>query len=175
MNDTVAKYMKYDLNTNSRPPRTKKFSNRGFTLIEIITVIAILVILLLLTVSVFGRFKERQAIDVNAQIVAEALREARDKTLDSLDASAYGVHLASTTVTVFKGATYSPSDPENQERILASPVIVSSSTISGVDILFERLTGETSDSGSIFVGVEGKSSPLKEIVVESTGLVYVKK
>lgn len=148
-------------------------TNKGFTVVELLTVVAILAVLGALSLAAFSRFKERQALDVNTQIVAEALREARSKTLDSLEASSYGVHLASSTVSVFKGTSFSPSDPLNEERDLALPVIVASTTLSSSGVYFHRLTGAASEEGSVFIGVRGKSQPVKEIIIESTGLVYV--
>lgn len=145
----------------------------GFTLIEILVVVFILVVISTISVQAFNRYKERQNIDVNTQIVAEALKEARDQTLDSLDSSSYGVHVSSSTAIVFKGSVYSPLDPSNENRNLLPPVIVASTTLSGTDIVFERLTGETLNPGSIFIGVPGKDL-LKEIVIEPTGLIYVR-
>jgi prepilin-type N-terminal cleavage/methylation domain-containing protein len=145
----------------------------GFTLIEILAVVAILIILSVISIQVFNRYKERQSLDLNAQMIAESLREARAQTLDSLESSSYGVHLATSTVTLFKGVSYDSLDPENKTRGLIQPVVIASSSISGDVVIFERLTGATLNSGSLFIGVSGKEIPVKEIIVEPTGIVYV--
>lgn len=159
--------------TNQKTILAKRKLVRGFTLIEILTIVAILAVLSTISIQVFNRYKERQALDLGAQIVAEALREARDQTLDSLEGSSYGVHLASSTVTIFKGPSFSEGAPENRERELVPPVIMASTTLSGSDVVFERLSGATEDAGSLFISVPGKESQHKEIIIESTGVVYV--
>lgn len=151
----------------------KKQTNRGFTLVEILAVVGILVILSAISIQVFNRYKERQSLDLNAQMISESLREARSQTLDSLEGSSYGVHLATSTITLFKGVTFDSLDPENKTRELVSPVIIVSSTVPGDVVVFERLTGATLNSGSLFVGVSGKEVPVKEIIIEPTGIVYV--
>lgn len=155
----------------------KRFSKRelvcGFTLMEILAVVAILIILSVISIQVFNRYKERQSLDLNAQMITESLREARAQTLDSLEGSSYGVHLATSTATLFKGVAFDSLNPLNKPRELIPPVVIASSTISGDVVVFERLTGATLNSGSLFIGVSGKEIPVKEIIIEPTGIVYV--
>lgn len=145
---------------------------KGFTIIEIIVALAILIFLGVLTFSVFNRYKRDRSLDVNSQILVGTLNEARSKTLDSLEGSQYGVHLASSSVTLFKGLTYNPSDPLNQERSFQGPVVIASTTLPGPDVVFERLSGETEQYGSIFLSVPNRTGETAEIIVEQTGVSY---
>ncbi len=88
-------------------------SERGFTLMEILIVIAISLLLLSVTLSVFLSFSKSRAIDVASGRIIDTLRIARSNTLASKDESVYGVHFASSTITLFKGGSFSSVDSNN--------------------------------------------------------------
>jgi prepilin-type N-terminal cleavage/methylation domain-containing protein len=145
---------------------------KGFSLIEIIIVIAILGIVSTIIVSSFAAINRTQGLEKDTELVVEQLRQARSQTLSSQNATTYGVHFASTTVTVFAGSSYNPSDPTNEEFVLknTSLVLNVSLTGGGTDIIFKRLTGETASNGTIVVS-STVASRSKTITVYKTGLI----
>ena len=148
---------------------------KGLTLIEIIVVIAVIVMLFFIILSAFSGFNRNYALDTSAGEVAEIISEARSFTLASKGDSAYGVHFESDQVTLFKGVTYSSSDPDNQITTLSSLVTLSDISISGgvSDIVFERLTGDLDNDGTVTISLVSDSSKTRTITFSKTGIVEV--
>jgi prepilin-type N-terminal cleavage/methylation domain-containing protein len=131
----------------------KYLYNRGFTLIEILLVIAILVILVSVTLPKFAEMRAHQVLRAAVEDITSVLNKARSQTLASLESSEYGVHFEADSVTIFKGDTYSVSDPDNQVIDIVSPASISSISLTGgtSNIYFARLTGAPSATGSVTV------------------------
>lgn len=148
---------------------------KGFTFIEIVITIALIAILSTIIAVGLGRFNDRQALSVNTRIVQGVLEDARSRTLASEHASQYGVHVASSTVVMFRGDMYTPGDPNNRSIALDRAVVIMEVTLEGggVDVVFERLTGDTEHYGTI--RLESKNDPFASstVHVRDTGLVFV--
>ena len=86
---------------------------KGFTLIEILIVIGILSVVFAFISTPILSFYRDVIYRGNVENVLTMLDEARKSTLSSYYSSQYGVHVSSTTVTLFRGSTYSAVDPNN--------------------------------------------------------------
>ena len=148
---------------------------KGFSLIEIVIVIAIFVVLFALTLTAFSRFNSNQALNRSVSEVTSVLNEARALTLASFDNTVYGVHLLSDSTTLFKGQTFSPSDPDNKITTISSKVSISNIVLSGGgnDIIFQRLTGKTDQDGTMTLSLVSDSSKSKTITVEVSGIIEI--
>lgn len=146
---------------------------KGFSLTEVIVTIAITMLLVAVISSVFLSFDRYQALEGDTAKVTSVLERARQLTLFSKEASQYGVHLEASQVILFKGGTYSVGDQENVSTSLHSKVLISSYTLTGGgdDVVFDRLTGETSQDGSITLQSRIDTSKTKIINIEETGLI----
>jgi hypothetical protein len=112
-------------------------------------------------------------VDANSRKILTALEEARGNTLDSLDGSEYGVRFYIEYAEVFKGASYSESGIF-RTYALDEPVIIEEVSVGGgSDVVFERLTGRTANSGFVRIGAEGPDTFDRQITIEATGLSYV--
>lgn len=148
-----------------------KNSVTGFTLAELLISIAILVLLVGLSVKSFANFSHVKGLNVSATVLAEALRDARSRTLASVDASQYGVKIDADRFTLFKGSVFSSSTPENQTVVFVGSVMASTSINT---VLFSRVTGSSSASGTIDLYLpQAFGGEIKEITVQTTGLVNV--
>lgn len=144
----------------------------GFTLMEILLVIAISLLLLGTTLSVFFSFSKSRAIDVASERIIDTLRIARSHTLASKDESTYGVHFASSTITLFKGSSFSSVDPNN--IVYTFPRFVELSVIDlvggGNDVIFQRLTGETDEFGTTTLQLISDPTTTATVFIRNTGL-----
>ncbi|TAK57472.1 prepilin-type N-terminal cleavage/methylation domain-containing protein [Patescibacteria group bacterium] len=157
---------------------TKKYhegSSRGFSLVEIILTLGILAIVSAIVLSSFSNGTDTEALLRNTEAVAAVFAEARSLTTSAKNASNYGVHLASTGPTLFKGTSYSSGIPSNIPLLVNSRVSITdiSLTGGGSDVVFDKLTGNTSQNGSFRVTLVSNSSKYKTITVYKTGLVEI--
>lgn len=137
-------------------------------------VLAILCIIAAIIFTSFATFAKSQSLDKDTDGVVEMIRKARTMTLNSQYASQYGVRFASSTVTLFPGSAYTAST-SNQTVYLSSNTKISALSLTGntTDIIFQRLTGETSQNGTITVS-STQSGRSHIITVYKTGVVEVK-
>src|ERR1035437_6180180 len=94
----------------------------GFTLAETLMVVAITVMVSVITMFSFSTYGSTEAISKDQGRVVSVLEKARAMTLDSYKSSQYGVHFASSTVTIFTGATYNAASSTNIVTTLNSKV-----------------------------------------------------
>lgn len=150
----------------------KHSSERGVSLVEILLVIAILSVLSVMTLQTYKKLDSTKALDTDALRVLLELQEARSLTTSSKNAQQYGVHLATTSVTIFQGTSFVSGNAGNITTTLNHAVTISSSTLSGggADVIFQRLTGKTAQSGTVTVSLSASSSVKKVIQLYRTGL-----
>jgi len=148
---------------------------KGFTLVEILIVLAIAVILFTIILTGFANLRESSDLTLAVDEAISFLQEARAKTLSSEGASVYGVHFETSQFVLFAGDTYDLSASSNKIRALPSTIEISIIDLEGVgdDALFKRLTGETDNDGTIKFRQTSNPSTLKTIEVLPTGLSYV--
>jgi len=143
----------------------------GYTLLEIIMVVAIIAVLAAVISLPFGKFRQTQALQNTTNAVVSALNDARTKTLAALDNASYGVHIESNQAVLFKGTTYSSTDPYNQSIGFESPVTLSSLSLNGggSEIIFARLKGTTDQYGTIVLTLPNNQT--KTVTVSAAGSV----
>ena len=148
----------------------------GFTLIELIIVIAIFFILSALVITPFILFNREQALTGSTLIVKTALAEARSKTISAESAKQYGVHLSEgeREVVIFEGTSYTEGATSNIEVALNSYVTISSVSFTGggENVVFEKLTGGTGQPGEIVLTeeIDGEYK-YATVTVFSTGVI----
>jgi prepilin-type N-terminal cleavage/methylation domain-containing protein len=150
---------------------------KGFTLIEILIVIAISAIILAIVVNAFYSMVRTQALDRDHSSIASLIDQAKSLSINAKSASQYGVYFASSTASLFKGTSYNPADSANQNYNLDGRVTISGLNLVGSStdqILFSRLTGYANASGTISISLKDDLINSKIIRVYSTGLVEYK-
>ena len=151
-----------------------QFANKkaGFTMLELTVVLAIIVLLAFLAISAFGRFRANALLDQTGAEIVTALSEARGKTLASKSADVYGVHFETAKVVRFKGASYSAIDANNEEFIFDPRVHIIDISIEGGDeVIFERLTGATTNKGTVTIEIVGDNTRRATTTVLSSGII----
>lgn len=140
---------------------------------ELLISTAILLLLAALTYQAFQSTNSHKALDTGALKVLTELRNARSLTLSSKHAQPWGVHIASSSVTLFQGGVYDAATTTNVVTALNSFVTISSTILAGggSDVIFERLTGETAHFGTITLSLIASSTMKRTITVYETGVV----
>lgn len=151
--------------------------NTGFTLFEVIIVIAILSLLAVIPVANFVLLQKRTELNNSIQELAGVISLAQNKTLASESNSQFGVYL-DTTVSpnryiLFQGATYGTrnTSADNVYLLKSSMEFYEISLGGGNEIDFNRLTGEPEQFGSISIRVKTDTSQNKIVYISNSGAV----
>lgn len=150
---------------------------RGFTLPELLVIVAILIILTALTVPFFRYFGEELDLNNSAEGIINSLRLAQNKTLASEGFSQWGVYFTTTTVPhqyiLFKGPSFALRDALFDEyQNLPNSVEISEIQLDGTnEVVFNRINGTANQSGSITLRLKNDFSKTKTIFIESSGQV----
>ncbi len=155
----------------------KKNGVTGFSLIEIIIVIAVLAALGAIAIpSLMGLLKTPE-INTASEEIMNTLRLAQNKTLSSEANSQYGVYFKTTTTPhqyiLFKGSSYALRDTA-YDQVYPVPAIIEFSAINisgGNEIVFDRLTGTTAESGNVSLRLKEDHSQVKNIYVDNSGTI----
>jgi len=146
---------------------------RGFTALELIFSIALMAMLFALTLMPFRAYREAQTLNSAALEIASLLADARSASIASKESSQYGVHFEPARVVYFKGASFAEPSSYNKELVLSSLITIASTTLSGGgdDIVFDQLTGATSNAGTVIIRAASDASKQKTITVTATGAI----
>ncbi len=146
---------------------------RAFTLIEVTIIIAIMVIVASIIIGVFATLNSTQTLQGSAEEIRSVIERAQSLTLSSKGDTSYGVHFDTNQVVLYQGSTYSSSDSNNVVTPLNSKVTISSIILTGggSEVLFDRLTGATSNTGTTTVSQVSDSTKKVQIVIAATGSV----
>lgn len=148
---------------------------KGFTLIEIVLAIAILGMMTALVSQPFIAFRHMVVMRSETENIAALLEKARVQTMASYQSSEYGIHFASSSMTLFKGAVYSGVDPENELYALDSAIVLSSVNLAGGgdDVIFNRLDGTTDEYGNLTLSLSSNASTTQTINVRPNGTIDI--
>lgn len=146
---------------------------KGFSINEVIIVIAIMAVLFSSVFIAFSRLNREKSLERSVSEILSVLEEARAMTLASKNNSPYGVHFQTDKVVLFMGYTFIQGDPNNKDIGLTSDVTISNIALSGGgnDIVFKRLSGETEQDGIITISLTSDPLKLKTISIQKTGIV----
>ncbi len=149
----------------------------GFTVVEILIVIAIATLLVSFGVAALRSFQFQVELNTASQKIVTILRTARTKTLASEGASSYGVHFDDSNgrFIFFKGNTYNPNDPDNISYDLSESVEISSVDLAGdgMSVVFARVEGTTINDGNVVISSIRDESLSKTIYIQSSGQIAV--
>jgi len=127
-----------------------KVSNgvKGFTLLELMLVVALGTVITALTVPVGIRFFQTQSLDESVDTLLSNLRRAEAQAMFQKNDSAFGIKFLTDSYVLFQGNSYaSRIQSEDESFALASGV-----TASGIEeVVFAKLTGSPSVTGTIAI------------------------
>ena len=148
---------------------------KGFSLIEILVVVAILGALTVTSASLFFFFQGKAVLNNNAEEVINVLGLAQNKTLASEGLSQYGVYFDNSACphkyTLFKGSDFAGRD-SSYDRVyeLSSRIEFYNIDFSGnSEVVFEKITGLPNNPGDASIRLISDSSKNKTIYVSQAG------
>ncbi len=130
--------------------KTKKNKRTGFTLVELILVIALMVVIILISVLSLGGRKGKTELDgITKQIVGQ-LREAQSKSASQVNSTTWGVRIDNATSGAFFGtfssSTYTTTTKTSYTRLPRNISYVTSTLPVGAyrEIFFTQISGAPS-------------------------------
>jgi len=143
----------------------------GFTLLELVLVVAIVAVLAAIISGPLIRFRNSQSLQNTTNAVVAVLSSARAKTLAGVNDSSYSARLLSDRVVLYVGTTYDSAAATNQITMFETPVTLGTVSLNGggVDVKFARLTGATTNHGTIILTLPDGQT--RTITVTATGSV----
>ena len=127
----------------SAPKSTKDM--RGFSLIELLIVVAIAALLVGIAIPSFDTLTSQIGAADAATVYAQALRRAEALSVSGRNDAGWGVEIATSSIILFKGSTYTARDTTYDDQYAASI----SFTVSGVtEVDFAKFTGLPNTSGT---------------------------
>lgn len=151
--------------------RTKE----GFSLIELLVVLGIIAVLMTLSVGIYFSLEQRNQLDIEAQKITSFLRLAQNQTQAAENFESHGIYFDSIagTYTLFSGSSFDPMDPANEVINLEATLQFSDIQLvgGGADVIFSRISGNTSQNGFIEVSEKNDASQNRIICVEASGSV----
>lgn len=149
--------------------------NRGVSFFEFIIVVAIMGIILAVSIPSFASFRNRQVVRNTAEELVSLLNDARNDTLLSKSSNYYSVHIENSRAVLFTGGTFDTNALTNRvitfDTLVTAPSLNISLNGGGVDVKFDRLTGDTSQYGTIQVSLISDSTIKKIITINKLGVV----
>lgn len=146
-----------------------KKTSKGFTAIEMLITVAIIGVLSTVILYPLSSQRTVRTLDGAKLKTLSALERARSLTLASKNSLQYGVYFATSTIAVFSGSTYSQGAVVETAPVPTGVEIVSINFAGGREVLFDRLTAETSDVGSLKLRLIGTNSSTT-VSVYQTGI-----
>jgi prepilin-type N-terminal cleavage/methylation domain-containing protein len=128
-----------------------KHVSKGFTVVEIVVVIAVLVMLSAVAMIGFQNYAAYQRFDQSVAGVAAKLRETVVSARSSTGGTAHGVLVSPHSLTTFTGSTYNSMSPTNVLYDFSYVTLTPSFSDSGTLVVFENVTGLPSATGTILV------------------------
>ncbi len=126
--------------------KAKIFSHaKGFTLLELLIVIALIAVISTLGLLVGMDFYRTYAFSYERQVVVSALEKARNQALSNINQARHGVYFAGGNYVIFQGLTYASRNMAFDQVISASPAL----SHSGMqEVVFSQLSGDAVVTGS---------------------------
>lgn len=141
---------------------------KGYTIIELLVVLAVVAIIVGFTVAGFSNYARYQEYNQSVSTVRAVLQDARLKARSSEGGQAHGVKILSGSLVVFPGTTYSAGNSANVTTTFSN-VTLTPTFVGGVtEINFANLTGLSSATGTIQI-VGTRSAATSTIEITASG------
>jgi len=139
---------------------------KGFTLQEMLLVIALMAIMAVISVPIYQSFQVKNDVDLVANVVASTARRAQILAQGQSGDSSWGIKFTSSAVVLFKGATYATRDVNFDENFDVPTTITGGGT---TEFVFAKLTGFPLSTGTMTLTTS--TNEVRTVVINSYGTV----
>jgi len=128
------------------------FNKKGFTLIEVLVVLAILTILLGLSTVAVLNIQRGQILENNTWFIVSFLRRAQNQALNGVSVDGtnqvnFGIHFdpSNKKYILFQGNSFNAADPYNFPQDIPDALVLSTDLPSGNNVIFSKITGRVAN------------------------------
>jgi len=154
----------------------RNMTNKGFTLVELLTVIAVGLVLLAVAVPIYGGLQVSSQLNETSSLLVMALREARENSASGLNNSPHGVYIQSDRYTLYQGVSFGGRDTAYDRETILEDVLSLSFNLVGSggagDINFSQGLAVNNKTGTTTLSHSAQGSI--DIVLNSWGIVEEK-
>ena len=115
--------------------------------------------------SSFRGLESRLRLESTAQSIVRTLEEAQTRTIAARGDTNYGVHFDAASYSLFTGGTYTVGALGNEVHTLPNGVAMAVSIGGGSDIVFERVRGDASATGTVTLSLTADPSLTRTVVI----------
>lgn len=144
---------------------------KGFSLIEIVLVIAISAVVLGIVLLSFSEYRQKEVMKAATLGVVSILRDARTKTVVAESDSVYGVHFDVDQAVLFVGGVYSTTSVSNEVFSLPATMGIATSSLGATEVVFSALSGGPSVAGEISIYYLAEPSSSTTVTINSAGII----
>ena len=146
----------------------------GFTLLEIVIVVAIFGVVASIVTLPFLTFRQQTILNTQTEEIITLINKARLSTMASKGGVQYGVRFEADRVILFQGSVYNPLAVTNEVKMIDPALQLSLPTDNGGttdDILFDFITGGTSQNSTTTLIVTSRPQASSTVVINPSGVV----
>lgn len=139
---------------------------QGFTIVEVLLSVVLLSMIAGMSIPLSRVFLERNELDQTTTTLAQTLRRAQFMSIAQDGDSAWGVKVTSSSILLFKGASYATRDQLLDESISIAPIIMASGLS---EVVFQKGTGLPTTTGtSTFTSY---TNEIRNVTINQKGMV----
>lgn len=144
---------------------------KGFTLVEVLVVLAIVGVISAIFTLSFSNFRNAQILKNSMDSTLSLLYEARSNTISGLNNSPYSVRFESAQAILFRGTVYNSADTTNKIAVYDRGVTATGIALTNgaVQTSFTQLSGMVTAAGTITLS--GPSGSTKIISIDASGSI----
>lgn len=139
---------------------------RGFTLVELLVVMAFFTVLMGVSMPVYANFQSRNDLSLASMMTGTMLRRAQTYSRAVKGDSQWGVNIQSSGATLFKGTSFATRDSTYDETFSFTGAITPSGS---AEVVFSKLYG--TPTAATTTTLTGNANETRTITVNAKGMV----
>jgi type II secretory pathway pseudopilin PulG len=155
-----------------------KKDQRGISMLEVLLVLALVAIISIMGLSSYRTWQKQILLTNTRDEIKSAFVRAQQLATAADNNASWGMHLATSSYTIFPGSFYNESDPDNRTwNLNGIEIFESYITFAdgaggyGSDAVFAKFDGNTYNTGTVNIIVSSQPSMIKSVIVQSSGQI----